>query len=85
MDQYKNPHESKHTIAEVLRWFDQTGFDFVNSIPKLKAFEAFSEKERLFKPNPKGNWLDHFLVQTRLLFTGSKEGGFFLMIGRRRL
>ncbi len=84
MDQYKNPHESKHTIGELLRWFDQTGFDFVGSIPKLKAFEVFSEYEKLFKANPRGNWLDHFLVQARLLFTGSKEGGFFLMIGRRK-
>ncbi|MFH1548462.1 MAG: hypothetical protein ABID32_04020, partial [Candidatus Omnitrophota bacterium] len=85
MDQYKNPHESGHTIREVLGWFEQIGFDFVNGIPKLKAFETFSENERLFKSNPEGNWLDHFLVQTHLLFTGSKEGGFFLMIGRKKL
>lgn len=84
MDQYKNPHESKHTIGEVLRWFDRTGFDFVNSIPKSKAFEAFSENERIFKPNPRGNRLDHFIVQSHLAFTGSKEGGFFVMIGRRK-
>ncbi len=84
MDQYKNPHESKHTIGEVLRWFDETGFDFANSIPKSKAFEVFSENEKLFKLNPRGNWLDHFFVETHLLFTGSKEGGFFLMIGRRK-
>lgn len=24
-DQYQNPHESKHTIGEVLKWFDQNG------------------------------------------------------------
>lgn len=85
LDQYKNPHESKHTVGEILRWFDKIGFDFVNSIPKLKVFETFSENERLFKPNPRGNLLDHFLIQTHLLFTGSKEGGFFLMIGKRKL
>lgn len=84
MDQYKNPHESKHTIGEVLTWFEQTGFDFVNSIPKSKAFETFSEKERLFKQNSRGNWLDHFIVQTCLSFTGGREGGFFVMIGRRK-
>lgn len=84
MDQYKNPHESKHTFGEVLKWFHLTGFEFVNSIPKSKAFAAFSEKEKLFKPNPIGNWLDRFLVQTRLVFKGSKEGGFFIMIGRRK-
>ena len=84
MDQYKNPHESKHTIGEVLGWFDQTGFDFVNSIPKLKAFEAFAQNERLFKPNPRGNWIDYFFVQAHLVFTGNREGGFFVMIGRRK-
>jgi 2-polyprenyl-3-methyl-5-hydroxy-6-metoxy-1,4-benzoquinol methylase len=84
-DQYKNPYESKHTIGEVLRWFDKTGFDFINGIPKIKAFEPFLDNERLFKSNPRGSWVDHFLVQTNLLFTGSKEGGFFLMIGRKRI
>lgn len=83
-DQYKNPHESKHTFGEVLSWFDKTGFDFVNSIPKLKALSFFTEKERLFKVNPRGNWFDHFIVQTGLAFTGSKEGGFFVMIGKRK-
>lgn len=83
MDQYKNPHESKHTIGEVLKWFDQTGFEFVNSIPKATAFGAFLKREKLFKPNPKGSWIDHVVVQTKLMFKGSKEGGFFIMIGKR--
>jgi len=82
-DQYKNPHESKHTIGEVLGWFRKTGIEFINSVPKLKAFEGFSEDEKLFKPNPLGSWFDNFLVQTRLLLTG-REGGFFLMIGRKK-
>ncbi|MDD5449087.1 MAG: methyltransferase domain-containing protein [Candidatus Omnitrophica bacterium] len=84
LDQYKNPHESKHTVGEVLRWFDQTGFDFVNSIPKI-TFEPFSEKERLFRASPRGNALSHFTAQGRLVFTGHREGGLFLMIGKRRL
>ena len=83
-DQYKNPHESKHTIGEVLSWFYQTGFDFINGIPKPKAFEIFSENEKLFKLNPRGNWFDHFVVQACLAFTGNREGGFFLMIGTRK-
>src|SRR5262249_7129041 len=33
MDQYNHPHESKHTFDEVLRWFDESGVEFVNSIP----------------------------------------------------
>lgn len=84
MDQYKNPHESKHSIGEVLRWFDRTGFEFVGSIPKSTAFDRFTGDEKLFLPKPRGNWLDHFFVQTSLVFTGSEEGGFFVMIGRRK-
>ncbi len=83
-DQYKNPHESKHTMGEVLRWFEEEGFDFINGIPKLNVFNVFSRDEKLFKANPKGNRLDHFFVQSGLAFSGIKEGGFFIMIGKRR-
>ena len=83
-DQYKNPHESKHTIGQVLNWFDETGFDFVYGIPNPKAFEGFKLHDSIFKPHPRGNRLDHFIVQSHMLFTGNKEGGFFTMIGRKK-
>lgn len=82
-DQYKHPHESKHTIGEVLRWFDETGFEFVHGIPNLKAFHNFSLNEMIFKKAPRGNCLDHFIAQTRLTLNGSKEGGFYIMIGKK--
>jgi len=83
-DQYKNPHESKHTIREVLHWFSETGFDFVYGIPNPKAFESFKLRDSMFKPHPKGNWFDHFITQSCLMFTGSAEGGFFIMIGKKK-
>ncbi len=83
MDQYKNPHESTHTIGEVLTWFDRTGFEFTNGIPKPKAFESLATDEQLFTPGSRGSWLDHALMQLGLLLTGGKEGGFFIMIGRK--
>jgi ubiquinone/menaquinone biosynthesis C-methylase UbiE len=82
MDQYKNPHESKHTIGEIQQWFESSGFEFINSIPK-SAGERFAEDEKLFEPNPKGTTFDHFMVQFGDLVTGGKDGGFFIMIGRR--
>lgn len=84
MDQYKHPHESKHTIGEVLRWFDQTGFEFVNAIPKLQPFAPFTPDTNLFAAEPRGNWLDHLLVQVRSILAGSREGGFFVMIGKKK-
>ena len=83
MDQYQNPHESKHTMEEVLRWFDDTGFEFMSSIPKLGFFEDFSENEQLFEPSTRGNWFTQLLAQLFLIITGNESGGFFLMIGKR--
>lgn len=82
-DQYKNPHESKHTIGEVLKWFEQTGFKFVYGIPNPVAFEHFNQEDRIFQDHERGSALDHFIVQLKMIFTGGREGGFFIMIGRR--
>jgi SAM-dependent methyltransferase len=84
MDQYKHPHESKHTIGEVLRWFDECKIEFLNGVPKCAAGAAFSAGETLFTAQPRGGALDHFLVQAGMLLSGGREGGFFTMIGRKR-
>lgn len=84
MDQYRNPHESKHTIGEVLIWFDRAGVEFMNGIPKPLAFEQVTSEERLFEKTPRGTRLDHLLVQLGLLLRGGREGGFFVMIGRKQ-
>lgn len=83
-DQYLHPNEVKHTIGDVLEWFDEEGFEFMYGIPNPKAFQRYNESDRLFEPHARGNALDHALVQTELAFRGSYEGGFFTMIGRRR-
>lgn len=83
-DQYRHPHESKHSFGEVLAWFEKNEFEFVYGIPSPKAFVPFREDRSIFEPQPTGNWLDHAIVQTELMFQGSYEGGFFLMIGRRK-
>jgi hypothetical protein len=44
LDQYKNPHESKHTFGEVQGWFKGNDFEFMNSIPKAQG-ESFAACE----------------------------------------
>lgn len=83
-DQYMNPHESRHTIDEVLEWFDETGFEFVNSIPKPTPFARFSQYEALFETNRRRSRLEHLLAQLQLTLVGGREGGFFVVIGRRK-
>lgn len=84
MDQYKNPHESKHTFGELLAWFDQSDVEFINGIPKPRPFEHLQEGEKLLGPSPRGGALDHFLVQLGMLLSGGKEGGFFIGIGQKK-
>ncbi|MEK7507720.1 MAG: methyltransferase domain-containing protein [Patescibacteria group bacterium] len=83
-DQYKNPHESKHAIGEILGWFDRAGFDFVYGIPNPKVGTAFSPDDKIFSIYKSGTKLDHFLVELMMVFQSSREGGFFVMIGKRR-
>jgi len=84
-DQYKHPHESKHTISEVLKWFDNNNFNFVNAIPKVKPFTPITINEKLFKKSSKGHILHHLLSQIGTIKSGYNEGGLFLMIGKKNV
>jgi SAM-dependent methyltransferase len=82
-DQYRHPHESKHTIGEVLRWFDETGLQFVRGVPSVTPFAESLDPTSLFVSMPRGTALDHFFVQLSQIGGGNREGGFFIMIGRK--
>lgn len=83
-DQYCHPHESKHTFGEVLRWFDDNGINFVRGIPAMRAEDDGLAGTSLFEDQPRGSSLDHFVVQaSEIIAAGQKEGGFFVMIGRK--
>ena len=82
-DQYRHPHESKHTIGEVLGWLREGGLQFVTSIPRSKPFQPFAASDRLFEAEAPGNAFERLLVELGMTLRGSREGGFFLVIGRR--
>ena len=82
-DQYRHPHESKHTIDEVLDWFDACGLEFVRGIPSVTTDSDGLGKGNLFEPTGEGSKLEHFMIQSREIVTGSSEGGFFIMIARK--
>jgi carbamoyltransferase len=82
-DQYCHPHESKHTIGEILDWFRDCGLQFVRAIPSVVPLEDGLSNGKLFEPSSPGTRLDRFLVQALQVVQGSREGGFFLMIGRK--
>ena len=82
-DQYKHPHESKHTYGEVLKWFDQCGIEFVTSIPTC-AGSPLLRTDRLFDQlEPPPTRTARFMTQAGMLLKGGAEGGLFIMIGRK--
>jgi len=82
MDQYKHPHESKHSYTEVMRWFEDNGLDFLFSIPKTEP-GPFRDDEQLFTPHDKGTGFSRFLVEVGMLLRGGVDGALFIMIGRK--
>jgi SAM-dependent methyltransferase len=82
MDQYRHPHESTHTIHEVIDWVTRAGLRFVKSIPKTNG-SPFAPTERLFAPEPPGSRLQQLSSELAMALSGSQEGGFFIVIAQR--
>ena len=83
-DQYQNPHESEHTIGVVLDWFRSSGFEFCYGIPSPRLGERFSRDDFMFTPRPPGNIVGRFSAQFLSIFSGWREGGLFVMIGKKK-
>jgi carbamoyltransferase len=83
-DQYCHPHETCHTIHDVLRWMDEAGLEFVNSIPKPAPGPVLEKGEQLFTPRDRGSRISRVLSQLASIGNGYREGGYFIMIGRKK-
>ena len=85
-DQYEHPHESTHTVAEVLGWFRDNGIEYVSSLPKIELFGA--TPKRIFRPRQvarfRSNAVAHLLVQLSWIATQNAGGGYFVLVGRKR-
>ncbi len=80
-DQYRHPEEHRHTHAEVLGWFAENGVDYVRAFPSTLLGEDATD---LFAP-AEDNWgLEAWLAQLGWMGSLGREGGLFVMVGRRR-
>ena len=59
-------------------------FEFVNGIPKYCPWTAFRDDEDLFEKDDPGTAFDRAVSQLKMIISGSREGGFFIVIGRKR-
>ena len=83
-DQYKNPHETLHTYTEIIKWFNENNIEYISSIPFNLNQNIL--KEKLFKKQPIKKGFPIYIEELIQCFKFSqiKEGGFFIMIGRKK-
>lgn len=81
-DQYKHPHESKHSIDEVLRWFSSTGIKPLTTIPMLRQ-QVLTDDVDLFEQHSMGNRLVRLNAELGMLLEGGRDGGLYMVIGQK--
>jgi SAM-dependent methyltransferase len=81
LDQYKNPSETSHSASELLSWFEESDIDYISSVP----FD-FDPNVNLLKKRNKPFKYSLMIKEKIELFKleNLKEGGFFIMIGKKR-
>jgi SAM-dependent methyltransferase len=82
-DQYRNPHESGHSIAEVINWFEANDIQFINSIPSARLGNTQASIQNLFQDQDRGGRVEVVLSQLMATASFSREGGLFMVVGKR--
>ena len=80
-DQYQNPEEHRHTLAEVQGWFAENSVEYVRAYPSALIGE---DQEDLFVASC-DNWRpEAWLAQLGWIRSLGQEGGLFITVGRRK-
>ena len=82
-DQYFNPHETWHSIGEVMGWFDENGIEFLNCMPRILGSSG-EDDPAFFAASDAGTSYQRAVTQLSWLGTIAREGALFDMVGRRR-
>jgi SAM-dependent methyltransferase len=75
--------KSAHSIDELLGWFEEAGLEFLRAVPSLTPGSKHAAAKELLTAEPVGNALDHLIVQLQQLAGVSRNGGIFIMSGRK--
>ena len=80
-DQYDHPLERKHSIDEVIDWFEDNRVSFLGSIPSPNSdFKNISQMD-----GDKGALIDRFFAQITMLFSNlGGEGGLCIVVGKKQ-
>jgi carbamoyltransferase len=80
-DQYYNPHETWHSIDEVMDWFGQNGITYLNCEPPILGANS---ADGLFAATDPTSRTARVLTQLSWLGSISSEGALFVLVGRKQ-
>ena len=81
-DQYYHPHETWHSIDEVMEWFRLNNVDYLSCQPPILGSKANGSTD-LAAATPKGSKAARVLTQLAWLKSIAREGALFVMTGRK--
>ena len=83
-DQYRHPEEHRHTLAEVQRWFEEGGTEYLRTYPSTLLADPPLGERGLFTRADDDWGLENVVAQLSWAWTLGREGGLFVVVGRRR-
>lgn len=83
-DQYFHPHESTHTIGEVIGWFKRSGIEYYQILPP-PVFSGGDtlEMRGVWNKEAIPNLLIRLLTQILWVWKTQHEGGYWIIFGRK--
>jgi 2-polyprenyl-3-methyl-5-hydroxy-6-metoxy-1,4-benzoquinol methylase len=81
-DQYFNPHESWHSIDEVMDWFRENQIEYLTCSPGILGTDS-EDSMVLDRPTDPGTRYQRIVTQIGWLGSIAREGALFDLVGRR--
>ncbi len=81
-DQYYNPHETWHSIDDVLEWFAENDIEYLNCSPPILGTDG-ETADGLFAATSPGSRYQRIVTQLQWLGTIAREGSLFDVVGRK--
>jgi SAM-dependent methyltransferase len=83
-DQYRHPEEHRHTLAQVQRWFSASGVEYLRTYPSTLFADPPPRGGELFAAAADDWGFENVLRQLGWSWTLGREGGLFVVVGRRQ-
>lgn len=84
-DQYFHPHETTHTVGEILKWFKENDIEYYETIPSLTLFDQVDlEMSGVWTKKGYPYFPIRVAKQLTWIWKTQHEGGYWMTFGKRR-